>query len=239
MYQLVLAAALATSATTPNHCFRNHCHGYGGYSGYAGYAWSGCHGCHAYGGPIGYGCAGGCYGYHGGCYGGWGVFTGEAFPYAGCTGCYGAYYGYAGYGVPIPIPAGPGAQRPPVRDPFPPINPDTDKKQPGEETPLPKEKKKTGGLEEQTRASIKIDVPEGAKLFVDGQHINVPAGERTFKTPILTRGETYFYDIRIEIARNGETIREERRVVINAGQEVAVSFPSLPATGTQTARTNR
>src|SRR5262245_57491139 len=118
MYQIVLAAALATSAQTPNHCwFRAGCHGY-----YGCHACNGCHGCD--GGPVGYGAAGGCYGYHGGCYGGWGVYTGE--PFYGCTGCYGCYGGYACYGVPVPIVGG-GA--PPTKDSGP---PDVKKKQPEE-----------------------------------------------------------------------------------------------------------
>lgn len=256
MYQVVLAAALATSGGLPNHCYaRVHCggcgcysgyYGYSGYSGYSGYAGHYCHGCSI--APVyTYGCAGACYGYHGGCYGGWGVFTGEAY-HIGCTGCYGCYGGYACYGVPVPIvhPA-PGGVRPPVGDPFPPVKPDTKKKdEGGEEVNPPKEKPKQKSdskkLEEQQariRARVVIDIPEGAKLFVDGQPINVQAGTRTFQTPELEPDQAYFYDLRIERNYRGEVIRDQRRVVIRPGQEVAVTFPQLTAPNTLAAQRER
>lgn len=235
MYHVVLMAALATSAGTPNHCYhRAHCHSacygcYGGYSGYSGFAGHGCHGC--YGVPVrGYGCAGACYGYHGGCYGGWGVFVGDPSN-GGCYGC---------YGVPAPVVVVPVAKQP-VDDPFPPINPDAKKKPQGEKV-IPMEKlKEPKKLEEkgQVRAKVTIEVPEGGRLFVDGRHINVAAGTRIFQTPPLAQGETYFYDIRIEITRAGDVIRDERRVVIRPGNEVVVRFPNLGSTGTSTAHSSR
>jgi len=87
------------------------------------------------------------------------------------------------------------------------------------------------------RATVRIEVPVGGKLFVDGRHINVAAGTRAFQTPVLKPGETYFYDIRIEIDQSGVVSADERRVVIRPGQEVAVDFPSLRARSTTTART--
>ncbi len=235
MYSIVLVTALATAAT-PNWCHRNACHGcsngcyggyagyagYAGYSGYAGYGCYGCHGCHT---PIqGYGAAGGCYGYHGGCYGAFGVVHADA--YRGS--CYGCHGGHSGYGVPLPVQVVVPAKVP-VTDPFPPINPKKD----GEEIPKPKEKAKP---EEQTRAKIHIEVPEGGKLFVDGKQVNVAAGARVFSTPNLAQGESFFYDVRIEIERNGITRGEEQRVVIQAGQDAFVNFPTLRPAGAFTAQ---
>jgi uncharacterized protein (TIGR03000 family) len=114
-------------------------------------------------------------------------------------------------------------------DPFPPINPKKGDKG-AEEVAPPKEKKKDKAKPEegqQTRAKVRIEVPEGGKLFVDGQHIDVAAGTRIFQTPPLAPGQTYFYDIRIEVVQNGATRREEQRVVIQPGQDALVSFPSL------------
>src|SRR5207247_303950 len=115
----------------------------------------------------------------------------------------------------------------PARDPFPPINPPDSKKKPqGEEVPAPKERKKTLEQEE-VRATVKIDVPEGGKLFVDGRHIETAAGTRRFQTPPLKPGKTYYYDIRIDIDRNGALASDERRVVVRPGEEVVVAFPRL------------
>jgi uncharacterized protein (TIGR03000 family) len=240
MYQAVLIAALATSASSPTHCFRSHgCHGcyscyscygcyggYGGYSGYSGYSAYGCHGCTC--AAFGYGAAGGCYGYHGGCYGGFGIYVGEPFLYS--TGCYGCYGGYACYGIAIP----PDQKTPaPGRGPASTPNPDVKKKPQGEETPTPGEKKKVS-TETQVRSKIMIEVPAGSKLFVDNQAIMTEPGQRTFQTPLLTRGQAYFYDIRIEV----DGIREERRVVIVPGENATVSFPNLRP-GTRTVQVSR
>jgi uncharacterized protein (TIGR03000 family) len=232
MYSAVLVTALVTASTGPGF-HRHGCHTY-----------SACHGC--YGGchtsVYGYGCSGGCYGYHGGCYGGFGVIVADPY-YGGCTGCYGAYGGHSCYGVPVPLQAMPPAVMPPVRDPLPPIIPD--KKGEPEVVPLPKVKDKKkdedkkAGDQESARARVHITVPDGGKLFVDGQHINVPAGTRMFHTPLLAPGQSYFYDIGIEFTRNGERQRMDRRILIRPGEEVAVSIDTLRPPGSYTASAPR
>jgi uncharacterized protein (TIGR03000 family) len=248
MYSVVLMTAMMTATTSPawhRGCSSCSCSCYSGYAGYAGYAGYGCYGCSGCGGCTvqGYGFAGGCYGYHGGCYGGWGIYTGD--PYlGGCTGCYGCYGGYACYGIPVPI----STQQPqrPSADPFPAINPNppvSDKDKPEVVVPPAEKKKeapkKPGEGEEQVRAKVRIEIPEGGKLFVDGRLINVTPGTRIFQTPALAAGETYFYDIRIEVERQGAIQSEQRRVIIRSGEDVAVSFPNLRPSGTQTARENK
>jgi uncharacterized protein (TIGR03000 family) len=223
MYSVVLITALATAPTTPG--FGHRCHGC--YSSGCSCSYSGCScscygGCYSCSGTPQYGAAGGCYGYHGGCYSAFGnnymAPYGVYGPYMS-TSCYGCYGGYSCFGVPVPgwVPA------PPVVDPYPPINP---KKEPkGEEVPLPKDKQKEEKKLE-ARAKIRIDVPVGGKLFVDGRHIATTPGTRVFQTPALMPGEAYFYDIRIEVDNRSA----ERRVVISAGQDARVSFPALIAT---------
>jgi uncharacterized protein (TIGR03000 family) len=136
------------------------------------------------------------------------------------TSCYGCYGGYSCFGVPVPgfVPMPPA-----VVDPFPPINPDVKKQPKDEEIPLPKDKKDIKKLE--ARAKIRIEVPVGGKLFVDGRAVKAAPGTRVFQTPELTPGAAYFYDIRIEV----DDRSEERRVVIHAGQDALVSFPTLIA----------
>ena len=135
----------------------------------------------------------------------------------GCRGCYGCYGGWSCYGVPLP---GHGYWSEPV--------PGTDKKKveetppPREQVPAPKEKKK-----EQVRARLTIDVPAEAKVFLDGQLMNWAAGKREFQTPDLEPGLTYYYDLRAEIVRNGETLAEAQRIILRPGEIVAVAFPSL------------
>jgi uncharacterized protein (TIGR03000 family) len=253
MYSAIMVAALMTTSTTPQwghrcggwHCGHSCTSGYSGYSGYAGYAayagYAGysCHGCGGCSAQVhvpSYGWAGGCYGYHGGCYGaGYSSFYVDPH-YSGCTGCYGCYGGYAGYGMPVPVIVDP--RVPPKDDPLPPINPGGKDPKGGEEVPLPKEKTKKAS-EDVGRATISIDIPEGGKLFVDGNAIKATAGKRTFQTPPLAIGERYFYDIRIEIAVNGTIRSDEKRVIIERGQSVAVDFTNIRRDAILTAERGR
>jgi uncharacterized protein (TIGR03000 family) len=251
MYSVILMTTLAATTAAPNwhrgQCscppVYNSCSCYGGYAGYSCYPGYSCYGGYAGYAPVqGYGAAGGCYGYHGGCYGAFG--NTYADPYGGCTGCYGCYGGHSCYGVPVPfqavVPIAPGA-RVPARDPFPAINPKKDGKDP-EEIPKLKEKEKEPKKPAESvkaRVKVRIEVPVSGKLFVDGRHINVAPGVRVFQTPPLAAGETYFYDVRIEVEQHGVIRREEQRVIIQPGQDAIVSFPSLRPAGADTARARR
>ena len=259
MYSAVLVTALVTASSAPNFGWR---HGHGCYSSCHGCYSYGCYSGHAAPG-WGYGAAGGCYGYHGGCYGAFGVHYADPHSYFGgpymnypphafygCTGCYGAYGGYSCYGVPVPPVVMPPVVQPgpPKKDSLPPIKSDgkKDTKEP-EEVGAPKEKvkpkteNKKSGLEATLplRAKVRIVIPAGGRLLVDGNRIDVAAGVRTFRTPILSPGQAYVYDIRIEIERNGIVRGENRRLVIRAGEELAVNFPTLQSSGTQTAQVGK
>lgn len=247
MYSIVLATALVTMASTPDFCHGRR----GGYSSC--YASCGCYGCQ---GCYGYAPA---YGYAGTGYAAFGNFFGAPAYYGGCTGCYGCYGGHSGYGIPVPMVGVPAGRVPAARDPYPPINPGQKKVDPqAEEVGVPKEKKKPKGKDEkfdekkvdpakkpgleeeaQARARVRITVPEGGKLYVDGRHINVKPGVRVFRTPLLSAGESYFYDIRLDVTRNGILRRDERRVVIHPGQDVAVNFDHARPPGTLSAQLPR
>ena len=233
MYSVVLMAALVTSNGAPNWHNRSNCYcppvqtcSY----------YAGCSGCYGHSAPQGYGAAGGCYGYHGGCYGAFGHVYGVDNYQGGCYGCYG---GHSGYGIPVPVWTNP-TPTAPARDPFPAINPKRDDKGGAEEiAPLKEKQKEKKILEEQSKAKISIEVPEGAKLFVDGNLINVAPGTRTFQSPALAPGESYFYEVRLEISQNGQRRVEEQRVVVRSGQDALVRFQTLQLPGTDTAQVNK
>jgi uncharacterized protein (TIGR03000 family) len=104
-----------------------------------------------------------------------------------------------------------------------------------EVTPAPTEKR----AQEQARARVRIDVPEDAKLYVDGQLMKTASARRVYQTPALTPGRAYFYDVRVELERNGQLLTESQRVVVRAGEESSASFATLEqrAAATATART--
>jgi uncharacterized protein (TIGR03000 family) len=222
MYSVVLMAALTAGTSTPSWGWGCHgCHGgFGGCHGCHGFlsSWHGCHGgCHG-----GYGCSGsschGCYGssygcYGGGCHGSYGYGCyGSAYSGcsgSGCTGCHGmATYAPAHVSPPA---APPGGQMP-------------------EPVPAPKkEEKKTSSLDQ---ARLIVELPADAKLYVDDRLMQTTSERRVFNSPRLEQGQTYYYVLRAEVVRDGNTQSETKRVLVHAGEVVQASFLDLGGVAT-------
>lgn len=92
------------------------------------------------------------------------------------------------------------------------------------------------GLEGGNRAQLILDVPEGARVFVDGHPFDAGPGRQVLPTPVLQRGQVYYYEIEMEMVRDGKAQRENRQVVVRAGDSLQVTFsgsgPDLPAEAT-------
>ncbi len=214
MYTLVLMTAITTGNTTPDFFFRGGCHGCFGYAHSCHGCWGGCHGSTRNGcyGSSSYGCYGsssyGCYGSSSyGCYG------------SSSNGCYGGCQGqvFTGGNSGIYTPVFTGQQPPEVIYP-------------------PKDKEKEPGREvQQVRATMTVDVPADGKLYIDGTLMKSGSGPRTFQTPALNPGQLYFYDVRVEIVRNGKTITDTQRVVLRPGQLASSSFAHLERQATEPA----
>ncbi|HEX3314347.1 MAG TPA: TIGR03000 domain-containing protein, partial [Gemmataceae bacterium] len=160
------------------------------------------------------GAYGSCYGYGGG-YGGLTSFT--------CGGNYGCYGGYACYGIPTPTEGGVIVD-PNVPHSVTPVIPSTAPAPvPMGNPPPPK-----ASLENKVRSRVIIETPENAKLYVDGQLMQTASSHRVFQTPELAPGSTYFYDLKIEVVREGKTLTEEKRIYVRPGIEQSVAF-SMPA----------
>jgi uncharacterized protein (TIGR03000 family) len=125
--------------------------------------------------------------------------------YYSCHGCCGGCYGC--YGCCGGVVVQPGQ---PYKPPAP--KPDDKKK---EETAKP------------NQATIIVQVPAEAKMFVDGNEANLTSTSRRFITPALEMGRDYFYTIRAEKTRKGEKVAESKRVVFRAGQTVKVNFGDM------------
>jgi uncharacterized protein (TIGR03000 family) len=102
-----------------------------------------------------------------------------------------------------------------------------DKKSP-EQGPEPKKKKKEGNGDD-TRARLIVQLPADAKLFIDGNLMKSTSEKRTFITPVLRPEQTYFYDLRAEVVRDGRTVASTQRVILRPGQAIQASFPNLPS----------
>jgi uncharacterized protein (TIGR03000 family) len=82
-------------------------------------------------------------------------------------------------------------------------------------------------------ARIRVRMPDGATLFVEGQPWAVPV----IQTPPLDPSQTHYYQLRAEVVRNGRLTVVTREVAFRAGQEVIVDLTSVPLA--QIAKTTR
>src|SRR5258708_25198514 len=226
MYSVVLATILTTGGAAPAWGGMA-CHG--GWACHGGFAFYGslaCHGGFAFHG--GFGCHGAfsCHGCHGAYWFAYHVIPVSSVPIGGisfgscqgcfgsCFGCYGAYdpyYGSAVWGanyinyVPVPEAA------------------------PATDTRI-QEKKKTdarpAGMKDAV-ARITVELPEDAKLTVDGVACPLTSSTRTLETPELQPGQKYTYTLEAKVVRNGETIAASRRVVFESGKMISVDFRRL------------
>jgi uncharacterized protein (TIGR03000 family) len=222
MYSIVLATMLTTSTASP---------AWGGHQGGPGCglfhgAYAGCHGCNG-------SCYGACYGNCHGCYGSAfhvipvgtypaysygcsGVFGSCTGCYGSCTGCWGGGgYSYANYNGGVW-----GANYFNMQPASPPVEvkPETKKKTDAKTTGS------TIGI-----AKITIELPEDAKLTVDGVACPLTTSKRILETPQLQAGQQYFYTLEATVVRNGETIVESQRVIFECDKNVRVDFRKLGA----------
>jgi uncharacterized protein (TIGR03000 family) len=236
MYSAVLMLALVAGNDSIEHG-RNRCGGCTGYgggcSGYVG-GCSGIVGGHGHHGAVGcsssyvghgcssYGCSSSCSGRRG-LFGG-GLFGGHhnrgcngsachGSSYGGCTsgvyqggvyqgGCTGGVYQGGVYGTPVV--------------------PGTKKDMPkGEPVPDPKTKPKNPVV---APATIVVNVPADARLFVDGAATTSTSEVRTLVTPTIEVGTTYVYTMRAEVVRDGRTVEQTQVVNVTGGQTANVRF---------------
>ena len=72
--------------------------------------------------------------------------------------------------------------------------------------------------------SLTINVPADAKVFVNGLPTTSTGTQRTYVSRNLTPGQSYTYEVRAEVVRDGQTISDVKTVRLTAGQEYAAAF---------------
>lgn len=75
-----------------------------------------------------------------------------------------------------------------------------------------------------TRAHLVLRVPADADLWFNGMKISAEGTVRKFASPPLVPGHRYFYEIRAEWHKNGQTITRTREVSVKAGAHIDVDF---------------
>jgi len=142
----------------------------------------------------------GCSGCHGGCYGCAGGCAGCS-GCGGCAGYYGAYgANYGGYYAYTTATV--------------PVTYVTASVQPAV-------------VPQDTTASLIVELPADAKLYIDGQSTQATSARREFISPPLDAKQSYFYNLKAELVRDGKTYDETRRVTVKAGKQTRASFPDL------------
>jgi uncharacterized protein (TIGR03000 family) len=85
-------------------------------------------------------------------------------------------------------------------------------------------------------SSVLVNLPEKAKLFVDGVATTATGGKHTFRTPELAKDRPYVYEFRAEVEKDGKTETLTRNVTFRAGDLVTVDFTEADATRTASAK---
>ena len=73
-------------------------------------------------------------------------------------------------------------------------------------------------------ASIVVNLPAEAKLMIDDAATRSTSSVRVFSTPTLENGKEYFYTLKAEIIRDGQTVTASKKVAVRAGEETRVSL---------------
>jgi uncharacterized protein (TIGR03000 family) len=146
---------------------------------------------------------------------GWGSSGGSSGGWGSSGGSY--YYSPSDYGGKM---IDPGTIIP--ADPMTPSNPP-----PVPGTPQETSYRRADGL-------LAVNVPQDAKVYVNGLPTNSTGAERQYVSRDLQSGYNYTYEVKAEIVRDGKTIEEVKKVNLRAGQtaELAFNFPagdSIPA----------
>ncbi len=85
---------------------------------------------------------------------------------------------------------------------------------------------------ETVTSKVTVNLPQGAKLFVEDQPRNLPVGVKEFQTPQLQKGVEYTYSFRAELVKDGKTVAKTQRVMFKAGEPVNVDFTDMETSTT-------
>jgi uncharacterized protein (TIGR03000 family) len=105
--------------------------------------------------------------------------------------------------------------------------------EPGKREPEPKGK--TGAVLP-NRGRLIVEAPADAKLFVDDHPIKLTAEKRSFSTPDLEKGATYYYEVRVEVVRDGKVVSETKKITFQAGEVARADFKAMESVATANAR---
>ena len=233
MYSVVLATMLVAGGSTPawhncHSCYSGYS-GYSCYSGYSGYSGYGC--CHSYPGYRIFPSFHHCHSYCSSCY-----CSGPV--YYSCSSCYSSSSCYTCCSSSVIVSPGPRVI------PVPGTTPEVEalrreverlRKALEKSEKLPNPNKKADG-EISTSAKISrvtITLPASARLWIENVECPLTSSVRTFDTPPLSSNQQYFYNVKMEVMRDGQLVSQTQRAIITPGQPVQVDFNTALTTASR------
>jgi uncharacterized protein (TIGR03000 family) len=93
----------------------------------------------------------------------------------------------------------------------------------GAPAPAPAPKPKEGAALN-APATIVASVPADAKISIDDNPTSSTGANRVFSTPVLQTGMEYYYTIKGEVVRDGQTLVTTKKVAVRAGEETRISL---------------
>jgi uncharacterized protein (TIGR03000 family) len=74
--------------------------------------------------------------------------------------------------------------------------------------------------------TIRMHVPQDARVWIEGEVTSQTGAERTFVSPSLAPGSQYVYHIRAQWDDNGEAVERNREVTVYAGARINLDLTS-------------
>jgi uncharacterized protein (TIGR03000 family) len=71
---------------------------------------------------------------------------------------------------------------------------------------------------------LAVNVPDDAKIYVNGQATSSIGEARQYVSRDLTAGYNYTYEVRAEVVRDGRTVEQVKKVDLRAGETAKVAF---------------
>jgi uncharacterized protein (TIGR03000 family) len=78
-------------------------------------------------------------------------------------------------------------------------------------------------------ATLTVRLPADARLSINQATTQAGAAVRTFETPPLKPGKEYYYTLKAELVRDGQSLTTTERVAVRSGEKKQVVLILAPA----------
>jgi uncharacterized protein (TIGR03000 family) len=80
-------------------------------------------------------------------------------------------------------------------------------------------------------ARVRVSLPANAELWFNGTLVPGTGAQREFKTPPLSPGGRYAYEVRARWQENGHDVVQTRQVAFRPGEDINLDFTAAPSDG--------